>query len=65
MKKNVLVLVIEILLILAYLYFQPQCEPCIDMNDCPLCISNTQIGIIVVGSFILLWLCVLLVKKKN
>ena len=43
MKKDILILVIVNLVVLAIVYLiTPQCEPCIEGAECPLCISGTQ-----------------------
>lgn len=34
--------VIDIMLLALFRYYQPLCEPCIDTNDCPPCLSKQQ-----------------------
>ena len=38
-----LILFVEVIIIFAYKFYQPLCEPCLTQNDCPPCISETQI----------------------
>ena len=39
-------LIIDSFLLLLYWYYQPLCEPCLDKNDCPPCLSKEQYFII-------------------
>lgn len=49
-KKNIIAaIVLDAILVLLFLYFQPQCEPCIEKNDCPPCLSRQQYFIIYFG----------------
>jgi len=44
MKKRILnLIIINVLVLFIVTMFQPQCEPCVEGFDCPLCISNMQI----------------------
>lgn len=42
-------LFIDFLLLLSYWHFQPFCEPCLDVNDCPPCLSDKQYFIAYLG----------------
>jgi len=47
MKKKILILIIiNVLVLFVTMMFQPKCEPCIEGFECPLCISNEQIIIL-------------------
>lgn len=42
-KKDWLILsIIEVILGIIFIINQPLCEPCIDEQDCPPCLSNIQ-----------------------
>lgn len=49
-KRNWIFVLVNIILLLIVYVIQPQCEPCIEGYDCPLCISITQI-ILLIGLF--------------
>jgi hypothetical protein len=52
-KNNVFrFLLLNLVLILLYCYYQPLCEPCLDNVNCPMCISNEQ--------YVLIYLAVIL-----
>lgn len=44
MKKNdwFVLSIVEVILIVVFIINQPLCEPCIDEEDCPLCLSDIQ-----------------------
>lgn len=42
-------LVIDIILIALFRYYQPLCEPCLDFTNCPPCLSKEQYFIIYIG----------------
>jgi uncharacterized membrane protein len=42
-------LMIDLFLLLLYWYYQPLCEPCLNKNDCPTCLSKEQYFIIYFG----------------
>lgn len=44
-----LLIVIDLILLLLYWYYQPLCEPCLDKQDCPPCLSKEQYFIIYFG----------------
>jgi hypothetical protein len=41
-KSLFLLLVTDLVLVILYWYYQPLCEPCLDRQDCPPCISREQ-----------------------
>jgi len=43
------VLLIDIILLMLFRYYQPLCEPCIEGADCPPCLSKLQYFIIYFG----------------
>lgn len=47
-RTFLIVAIIDALLVAAYYYYQPYCEPCLINDNCPPCISNEQITIIYV-----------------
>ena len=55
---------IDLLLLLSYVYYQPLCEPCLEKNDCEPCISEEQYFIIYLG-IVLNLLFVILYKRKE
>ena len=42
-------LIIDLILGLLFWYYQPKCEPCLYINDCPPCLSKQQYYIIYFG----------------
>jgi len=52
MKKKdwVIIIIMEIIFIIIFAVNQPLCEPCIDEQDCPPCLSKIQYYVI--GLFI-------------
>lgn len=58
-------LVIDFLLLLSYQYYQPFCEPCLDVNDCPPCLSEEQYFIIYLGIALNLLLGTYCLFKNN
>lgn len=61
-------LVIDLLLLLFYRYYQPLCEPCLDKNDCPPCLSKEQYFIIYLGialNIIFVLYCFFRSRSKN
>lgn len=60
-------LVIDLLLVFLYWYYQPLCEPCLDKNNCPPCLSKEQYFIIYIGialNVILGVYCIFRAKKN-
>lgn len=55
----------DFLLIFLYYYFQPLCEPCIDLHNCPLCMSKEQYVIVYLGIALNLMLGVYCLLKKK
>jgi hypothetical protein len=45
-KLIIVIVFVEVVLAIWCRLVQPLCEPCLDCNDCPPCISNLQILII-------------------
>ena len=59
-------LIIDSLLLLLYWYHQPLCEPCLDKNDCPQCLSKEQYFIIYFSVALnLLFVIYCLFKRKT
>lgn len=44
-----LLLLLNLSLLLAYIWFQPKCEACVDKSDCPPCLSDEQYFIFYFG----------------
>ncbi len=42
-------LLLDLILIIFFRYYQPLCEPCINLEDCPACLSKEQYWIIFFG----------------
>jgi uncharacterized membrane protein len=42
-------LLIDLILLILFRYYQPYCEPCLDNTDCPPCLSQEQYFIIYFG----------------
>jgi hypothetical protein len=64
----VFMILAEALLFFAFRWFQPACEPCLDKENCPMCIDNPQIKILVLGVMLLPLLSmriVNLLRKRN
>jgi hypothetical protein len=60
---------VEAMLIIAYFYYQPQCEPCLPGMPCAPCISEEQVLIyrtgISIAVILIGYLCYLIIRKKN
>jgi hypothetical protein len=41
-KYLTILIIVEVVLYLLYRYNQPLCEPCLDSQECPPCISDEQ-----------------------
>lgn len=62
-------MIFNIILLMMFRYYQPMCEPCIDNNDCPLCLSDEQYFIAYLGGsvniiFVIYFLYKRLKRKK-
>ena len=57
-----LIVLFNLLILGAYIYYQPLCEPCIN-KDCPPCRSDEQIGIIYMSLFINLGFVFFLIRR--
>ena len=58
-------LMMDLLLFLLYWYYQPLCEPCVGINDCPPCISKEQFYIIYLGTTLNLLLGIYCIAKSK
>lgn len=61
-------LLIDLLLVFLYWYYQPLCEPCLDKNNCPPCLSKEQYFIIYIGialNVIMGVYCIFRAKNRN
>jgi len=59
-----LILLIDLLLIFVFRLYQPFCEPCLSVDNCPPCISSKQYLIINIGLILKLGtLFIILVKR--
>jgi hypothetical protein len=41
-----LLFIIDLILLLLFKYYQPLCEPCVDRDNCPPCLSDEQYFIV-------------------
>ena len=48
-KYLFLLLLVDLILIISFWYYQPLCEPCLDKQDCPPCLSEEQYFLIYFG----------------
>lgn len=63
-KMILLLLAIDLIIVLLYWYYQPLCEPCLDKNNCPPCLSKEQYVLIYFGLAInVLVVAILLIKR--
>lgn len=64
--KNWLIrlLMVDILLIFWYLSYNIECEPCLDLTNCPPCISKEQYFIIYFGLIVNLGFVIYFIYKK-
>lgn len=44
--KNILFLAVNLILLLIYIFQSINCEPCLNVHDCPPCLSELQTNII-------------------
>jgi len=59
-------LLLDLLLVILFRYYQPLCEPCLNGADCPPCLSNIQYCIIFIGTIVNVVACMYyLIKVKN
>lgn len=62
-----LIIIIDIILLILFWYYDALCEPCIDKSDCPPCLSKEQYFIIYFGgavNLIMLLFCYYKNKDK-
>lgn len=66
LKKKVIfeLLIVNIILGLLFWYYQPKCEPCLYVSDCPPCLSKQQYLIIYSGIILNLFLVIKLIYKN-
>lgn len=65
-NKYVFLIIIDVCLVLSYIYYQPLCEPCISAEDCPPCISNQQYFILGLGMLLnILFLVHIMTRKRD
>jgi len=59
-------LLIDLILLILFRYYQPLCEPCLGNTDCPPCLSKEQYFIIYFGIAInVLIACFCVFKKRR
>lgn len=62
--------VINLILVLLFKYYQPECEPCLDGVYCPPCLSQEQFFIIYYGGtvnillLIIIYLIAIIMRRK-